>query len=261
MQDRVLPLWGIHNFRDYGGYAMRGGAKLKRGVLWRSGQHVDATSDDLDAVSKLHLKTIIDLRGDSERELFPCARHPDFQAEVLFASGETVGESHAAPHVEAAHQVVSAAQAHKAMANLYALMPWRPNLVRVYRLYFDALAEREGASLLHCLAGKDRTGIAAGILHTLMGVSEDDLMADYLLTNVAGNIDRRIAAGAKTVRNNFGPKMDEDAVRTLMSVHEDFIHSAFSAMRAKHGSIEAYAEEVLGVDTAKVARIEAQLAT
>ena len=51
MQDRVLPLWGIHNFRDYGGYAMRGGATLKRGVLWRSGQHVDATSDDLEAVS------------------------------------------------------------------------------------------------------------------------------------------------------------------------------------------------------------------
>lgn len=260
MDDRVLPLWGIHNFRDYGGYAMRGGARLKRGLLWRSGQHVDATEDDLSAVSRLHLKTIIDLRGDSERELFPCARHPDFQAVVLFAAGETVGESHAAPHVEAAHQVVTAQQAQQAMVNLYALMPWRPNLVAIFRLYFEALADRDGASLLHCLAGKDRTGIAAGLLHTLLGVKADDMMADYLLTNVAGNIDRRIAAGAKTVRNNFGPKMDDDAVRTLMSVHEDFIHSAFSAMVARHGSIEAYAAEVLGVDAATIARIEARLA-
>ena len=42
-QDRVLPLEGVHNFRDYGGYAVGGGGRLRRGLLWRSGQHHDAT--------------------------------------------------------------------------------------------------------------------------------------------------------------------------------------------------------------------------
>ena len=53
MIDRVLPLDGIHNFRDYGGYAARDGARLKQGVLWRSGQHVDASEDDLTKVAAI----------------------------------------------------------------------------------------------------------------------------------------------------------------------------------------------------------------
>ncbi len=260
MDERVIPLWGIHNLRDYGGYSMRDGATLKRGLLWRSGQHVDATADDLEAISNLHLATIIDLRSDSERELFPCARHPRFAAEVRFASDNALGENQAAPHVEAARFVRTPEDAARAMTHLYSLMPWRPYLVEIYRLYFEALANREGASLLHCLAGKDRTGVAAAVLHHLMGVHPDDIMADYLLTNQAGNIDRRIAAGAKTVRSNFGPEMEESAVRVLMSVQEDFLIAAFDAMRERYGSVEAYARDVLGVDDAMVARIASQLA-
>ena len=155
--------------------------------------------------------------------------------------------------------VSTAEDAHAAMVRLYATMPFRPNLVAIYRLYFDALANREGASLLHCLAGKDRTGIAAALLHSLIGVHHDDLMADYLLTNMAGNVERRIAAGAKVVRASFGPSMDDAAVRTLMSVHPDFLDTAFTTITEHHGSVEAYARDVLGVTPAMVARMEERL--
>lgn len=258
MDDRVLAFEGIHNFRDYGGYAARAGARLKNGVLFRSGQHVDATPGDLDGVARLGLATVIDLRGDSERALYPCARPEDFGATVLFAPGETAGAA-LAPHQEAARLVTTAADAHLAMVTLYASMPFRPKLIEVFRLYFDALADREGPSLLHCLAGKDRTGLATGLLHTLMGVHQDDMMADYMLTNVAGNIERRIAAGAKTVRGNFGQQMQDDAVRALMSVHPEFIQTGFRAIVERHGTVEAYARDELGVDASKLARIEARL--
>lgn len=258
MSERVLPFEGIHNFRDYGSYAARDGAKLRRGILYRSGQHVDATADDLQKVGKLGLATIVDLRGDSERAAFPCARSEDFAATVLFVPGETAG-AHQAPHIEAAREVTTAADAHKAMVRLYDSMPFRPKLIEIFQLYFEALAERDGASLLHCLAGKDRTGLAAGLLHHLLGVHRDDLMADYMLTNVAGNIERRIAAGAATVRSNFGHAMEEDAVRTLMSVHPAFLETGFTAIEAQHGSIEAYARDVLGVSPERLSKIEARL--
>ena len=68
---RVLDLAGIHNFRDYGGYAARAG-NLRTGTLWRAGQHSDAVDDDLAVVHSLGIATVIDLRGDSERAAHAC---------------------------------------------------------------------------------------------------------------------------------------------------------------------------------------------
>ena len=53
---------GIHNLRDYGGYAVAGGARVKTGLLWRSGQHMEASEDDLALLARLDIRTIIDAR-------------------------------------------------------------------------------------------------------------------------------------------------------------------------------------------------------
>jgi hypothetical protein len=74
-----------------------------------------------------------------------------------------------------------------------------------------------------------------------------DIFEDYLLTNVAGNMERRIAAGADAVRANFGPDMEDDAVRTLMSVHPAFLDAALEEV----GDVDRYCEEVLGVTPAR----------
>jgi protein-tyrosine phosphatase len=259
IEDRILPMDGIHNFRDYGGYVTREGGRFRTGLLYRSGQHQDATPNDLESLSNLKLTTVIDLRGDSERINYPCARHPDFDAQILFAPGETADRSGNAPHVEAAAAVRTAEQASHAMARLYKSMPYRPNLIAIFRLYFDALATRKGASLIHCLAGKDRTGLAVGLLHKLFGVHDDDIRADYLLTNVAGNINRRIAAGAIAIRRNHGEQIEDDAIRTLMSVEAHYLDNAFAAIIEQHGSIAAYAEEILHVSQDKLEKMEAHL--
>jgi len=196
MQDRVLNFTGIHNFRDYGGYRTRDGARIATGSLYRSAQHLDADADDLARVAALDLATVIDLRSARERELFPCPRPSGFNAAVLFCDG-AAADAGMAIHDEAARDVTTAAEAHRAMTALYQTMPWRPALLPVYRDYFNALATQDGASLIHCLAGKDRTGLAVSVFHQLMGVHDDDIMADYLLTNVAGNIEARICSGRK----------------------------------------------------------------
>jgi protein tyrosine/serine phosphatase len=131
--------------------------------------------------------------------------------------------------------------------------------VGTYRLYFAGLAERETPGLLHCLAGKDRTGVAAALLHALLGVHSDDIMGDYLLTNSAGNIDRRIDAGARHIRNNYGERIEEAAIRTLMSVHPDYLQTSLGRIVERHGSIERYSDEVLGVDPCLLERLKARL--
>ncbi len=259
MHDRVRLFEGIHNFRDYGGYAARDGRRVRSGLLYRSGQHLDATGADLEAIAELDIRTVIDLRGDSERRLYPCARPTDYAGTVIFADGETAGNDPAAPHEEAARDIRTAADAHARMADLYKVMPFRAPLVAAFRVYFSALADRDGASLLHCLAGKDRTGIAVAVLQNLLGVHPDDIMADYILTNVAGNIDRRIEAGARMVRANLGRDMDDAAVRTVMSVHPDYLTNAFAAIQDRHGSVAAYAEDLLGVTPEVCARLAGRL--
>ncbi len=83
---RIGPFYvtqGIHNLRDYGGYATSGGGRVKAGLLFRSGQHMEASDADLDLVHALDIRTVIDLRGNSEREGFPCSRHATCAAQVL----------------------------------------------------------------------------------------------------------------------------------------------------------------------------------
>jgi protein tyrosine/serine phosphatase len=255
---RVLAMTGIHNFRDYGGYGARNG-QLRKGVLWRSGQHSEATTEDLEKVHALQIATVIDLRGDSERAANRCLRHPEFEGSVLFHPGETASAAGRAAHEEMARDVRTADDARQAMLALYETLPYRPVLVGTYRLYMRTLAEQPSPSLLHCLAGKDRTGVAAALVHALLGVHHDDIVADYLLTNSAGNAEDRIEAGARHVREGFGIRMDDAAVRVLMGVETPFLERAFAAIEARHGSVEAYAEEVLGVTPQVLAAMEANL--
>ena len=258
-QDRILPLDGIRNFRDYGGYAAAGGAKVKRGALWRSGHHHQATAADLDKVAALGLRAVIDLRGDSERSAYPCARHPQFAADVLFEPGETAGLTGAAAHEAAAEGVRTGAQSRAAMVRLNVGMPWRPVLVASMKLYFAELAEGRGPILLHCVAGKDRTGLAVWLTHHALGVHPDDAMADYLLTNVATDLAGRLALGAETVRARYGPQMDDEAVLALMSVAPEYISAGLDAIREQHGSYDQYLAEVVGIEPKQIGKIRANL--
>lgn len=252
--ERLLALEGVNNFRDYGGYAVAGGGRVKRGALWRSGQHVEASDADLETIAALALATVTDLRGDSERELNPCRRHASFAGQVFTCVGETAA---LASHVDAGAGVVTEADARGAMCRLYTEMPYRPNLVAVYRRHFAALADGEVANLIHCFAGKDRTGVAVALTHHVLGVHPDDAMADYLLTNEAmAGRDFRGRTSGDTSRY---AQMDEAASRALRGVSPEFLEAAFTAMRGSHGSVDAYLAEVLGVDTAAQERTRAAL--
>lgn len=243
-EHRVLPLTGVHNFRDYGGYAVDSGGRLRRGIMWRSAHHEQASDDDLAAIDALGIDTVVDLRGDDERAAHPCRRSTNFSARVMFAPGNTAG---LAPHLAAAKANITAEVARERMIATYEGMPYRPVLVESLKLYLAALAEYDSPSLVHCVAGKDRTGFAVALVHRLLGVHEDDVMADYLLTNVAGRIDERVEQGARVIRANYGAEIKDDAIRTLMMVSPAYLDAAFAAMRERHGSLAQYAEDVLGM--------------
>jgi protein tyrosine/serine phosphatase len=247
-QERVLELESVHNFRDYGGYAVAGGGRLKHGILWRSGHHYGASESDLGRIGALALETVIDLRGNSERMNCPSPRPEGCTADVRYYDGETAG---LAPHLAAADGVLDAAGARKAMLWLYGDIAFRPSLTSILRDLFAVALIRDGTSLVHCHAGKDRTGIAVALVHHVAGVHHDDIFADYLLTNTVGNNEQRIAdAVAGQADSGTFARIPEAAIRVLMNVDAAFLDAALQAIVARHGSIDSYLDEVLDLDAA-----------
>jgi protein tyrosine/serine phosphatase len=133
-------------------------------------------------------------------------------------------------------------------------MPHRENLIPALRGYFAAMADEGGPSLVHCVAGKDRTGFAVAMMHHILGVHPDDAMADYLLTNRAGRIEERIAKGAEHIRSRYGA-IDDATMQVLMGVDAAFLTASLAAIVEHHGTVDAYLEAVLEVDAATQERL------
>lgn len=243
----------IFNFRDYGGYPTPHG-RLVTGRLFRSGHHHGATPADLDRFGLYAIRTVIDLRGDSERTSYPCTRADGFAADVLFAPGETDGRDPSIRDTD----FEDAGAADRRMRAIYALLPFMPALTGTYRLFLDALIDRSGGSMVHCFAGKDRTGIAVALVHALTGVHRDDLLADYCRSADPALIDRRLAVEGPLVRASQGPRSDA-ALRRMFGVDPGWLDVALNAMVERHGSIAGYARAVLGVTPARAEALRAQL--
>src|SRR3546814_17174856 len=95
------------------------------------------------------------------------------------------------------------------------------------------MEEEDAHRHVHSVAGKDRTGFAVAIVHRLLGVHDDDLMHDYLLTNTAGRIEERIAQGAAHIRARYGAEIKDEAVRTIMSVNPASLDAALATVDRK----------------------------
>lgn len=257
MTDRVVALEGVHNFRDCGGYAVSGGGRLRRGVLWRSGQHYGATDSDLERIAELNLASVFDLRGPRERETHPCRRPHGFGAQVFHCENPQRAQ---APHIAAAQTTRQRTpeSTRESLVRNYSSICFRPELQNMMRQYLARLAENGEPSLVNCMAGKDRTGITIAMLHLAVGVHRDDIIEDYLLTNTAGDQEARIAAGARTIQAITG-QVDEDVLRVLMGVEAEYLETAFTSVAEKYGSADAYLAEALGANAEAREKLRAAL--
>ena len=246
-QTVFLPLSGVHNFRDYGGWATRDGNSVREGLLYRSGHHVEASEEDLAAIAPLGIHTVIDLRGASERAANPCRRVEGFDGEVIFYDGET---SSSPPHMDVDPAASAGEFARARMNAVYTRMPANPAMIEMFGRYLRILADRDGASLVHCYAGKDRTGIAATMLLHILGVAEADWRTEFLRTNDAPTFEVLARQSLPGIEKRLGRKLDEGAARDLLGVREEYLDTFLEQVRASHGGFDAYLADAIGVDDA-----------
>ena len=238
---RHLNLAGASNFRDLGGYPARDGRAVRWRQIFRSNHLGHVTEADIEVLRGLGLKSAFDFRGTEERTAAMCGIE-----EIAVHSLPIEPTVVAALRARLANGVpLSSADALEVMRDSYR------NYVRQntpsFRALFAHLLEDRAPLVIHCTAGKDRTGFACALILHALGVPDDLIAQDYLLTN---RFYRRDPSASSD--------LPEDVRQVLASVEASFLAAAFDAISADYGDLENYLSDGLGLGAGERARLQAR---
>lgn len=256
---RKRPFQGVRNFRDFGGYTGARGRRMASGRFFRSAHHALASDADLDAMAALGIGAIVDLRRPEERTRFPSRRWPGFSAAVIENHDDDEGAGKESWHGFMAEWDLSPEGIRDYHHRYYERAPTLPRLHDLYARYFRAVADSEGPIVVHCAAGKDRTGIICALTHTLAGVHRDDMIADFLMTNDPAVFDVHAPLWQAEIAKERGRAPSMETMHVAMGVHESYLERAFQVIDETYGGVDRYLENVLGIDTATRTAIEHRL--
>lgn len=242
--ERHLSLEGTPNFRDYGGYRTMDGRQIQWGKLYRSGYLSALTSADQRYFTGLDIRLVCDFRRDQERLDDP-SRLPVAASMKVVGLPITPGSSDSFFENVAKGNVSS-----EEMADFMCSINQEFVLDQVdaYRQMFHHLLNLDkGASLVHCAAGKDRTGFAAAVVLAALGVPRSTILSDYMLTARCLNVDAEI--GRISEKYQWGGAAD--VMRPMLEVRESYLQSAFATIDQHFSSVEEYLKESLGIGSAE----------
>lgn len=242
---RVIPFERAPNFRDLGGYATAGGRRVAWGRVFRSSHLGSLTTADRDRFATLNVGEIFDLRRANESEAYanripPGIRSHQFDIDVGSTKGYRERLQAGTATRESTHDM----------------------MVDAYRSYVTVFAERFGrllkllatadrhAVVIHCMVGKDRTGIASALLLGALEVHREDILEDYLLSATCYPPDEILARIRESIEDSLAGPWEDEAVVPFCSVHEDYLGAAFEEIDRRHGGIEAYLGGALRLDDA-----------
>ena len=238
---RHLNLAGASNFRDLGGYPARDGRAVRWRQIFRSNHLGHLTEADIEVLRPLGLKSAFDFRGTEERVAAMCGLR-EIAVHSLPVEPTVVASLRARL---ASGVALSSADALDVMRESYR------NYVRYntasFRALFAHLLEERAPLVIHCTAGKDRTGFACALILHVLGVPDDLIAEDYLLTN---RFYRRDPSASSD--------LPEDVRQVLASVEASFLAAAFDAISADHGGLENYLSDALGLGRQERATLEAR---
>jgi protein-tyrosine phosphatase len=243
---RVLNLEGGCNFRDIGGYPTSDKRTVRWGQVFRAGVLSYFSDTDYKSLAQLNVRAICDLRMADEREQEP-TKWPGGRIDVLFFDDKEMAPgdrilSNAKPTV---------AGMRAAMIDAYRAFPRR--METRLRGLFRCLEQGQTPLIIHCAAGKDRTGIAVAILLSALGVSRDIIIDDYLLTNESVNYEAFIGThknsrlGAGNIHHNL-LSLPAEVRAEIFKADADYLQAALEEIDMKYGGMDAYLETEIGIN-------------
>lgn len=247
-QTRLLDFQQILNMRDFGGYAGQYGL-LSSGRLFRSAHLNKATNKDLEQLRVLDIGLIVDLRYLAERERQPNQWPAGHGAKTLAFDATRQGQ---APHEAFMQNDLNVAEdARQYMLASYSDRPKNKSFQEIFRNTLLNMAGENDSLLVHCAAGKDRTGTLVALIQSVLGMSDDDIMDDYMLTMTAVDVDSFLSPAALMMEKRFGRPYDPESLRPMFGVEAQYLDAALKNM----GEPEKYAVDVLGLTADQIDKI------
>lgn len=226
---RLLDIQDGHNFRDLGGYETKDGRHVKWHRLIRSGSLAHLNKHDLSTLAAIPVTIDIDLRAPEEVKQAPdkLPQTANYYHLPVFKSDET----------DASHSDEEIMSRILKPGNGY------QHMLDVYQRMFELLLSNTQASLFHCTAGKDRTGMAAYLILSALQVPEETILKDYLLTNKATQDFRE--QWLQALRDKGGSEVVVENRRALGSVSADYLNQAINLINTNYGDVQNYLTEYL----------------
>lgn len=237
---RHLALQGASNFRDLGGYPTADGRTTRWRHIFRSNHLGHLTPEDIDVVRALGVRSAFDFRGAEERTAGICVVD-----EIAVHSLPIEPTVVAALRAELAKGALTAPVALELMRGSY--RNYVRHATHSFRALFGHLLEDRAPLVIHCTAGKDRTGFASALILHALGVPDDVIAEDYLLTN------RHYKRDVSSVSD-----LPADVLDAIGSVNASYLEAAFQAIDSEYGDIEAYLRDGLKLGTAERTALKAR---
>ncbi|MGL6236651.1 MAG: tyrosine-protein phosphatase [Segniliparus sp.] len=254
-----LSLSSVVNFRDAVGHprplAGHGGAALRPGQFYRSGT-LDPDEADSSLLSGLPVSLVVDLRTPWEVERRPDRVPPG----ARYAHISVLGSGTQAEQAVYGH-IPDPDEARESLRKLNRGFVTDPEQRDQFRAVFHAFAEADGAGpngavVFHCSYGKDRSGWTAAMLLFIAGVSDSDVLADYLLSNAfLAEVNRTRLEQAQA---QDGPEA-ANARAPIFEVHPDYLGTGLAQVERDYGTVDEYLRRGLGLDEQVLGRLREKL--
>jgi protein-tyrosine phosphatase len=235
-QVRLLPLEGLYNVRDLGGYPAAApgepfGSPPARQVVWgrlyRAGDFSGISAQAREYLEDRNIRTIVDFRDEAERSASPDGAIATVQNNIPLpiSPGSIADNSTLGPETDW----------EAFMENLYQAIAGETRTQ--YRNFFRILQDGDSAPLIfHCSAGKDRTGFAAALILAALGADRETIYGDYLLTG-------------ECLKGKYNPMLIQAPyLEPVMTVRRRYLAAAFGVIDSRFGGVESYLRKELGAD-------------
>lgn len=251
MHIEKLKLRKLNNTRDLGGFTTTDGRKIKRGKLIRSGKLYKLPKSTQQKLKDIGLTTVVDMRMDIE-----CIEYPTTVIEgvnyyrVPLVCTATTGITH---EKSMARTMLAESKRIKNefgdcdnyILKTYEIILFDKASQEKLKEFLDLVVKEEGCILWHCSAGKDRTGISAMLLESLLGVDEELIIDDYVMSDTFQRHKRNLQKVGLWLMPAFFKF--KTFLFAQMAAKPQYISGAMTAIKQKYGSVTEYCKQALGV--------------
>lgn len=231
LSESPILLQGTFNFRDIGGFATKQEKRVKVGKLYRCDDLASLTQFDIDYLETFHLSTVVDFRSQEEIN----------RANDKYLDNVRYSQLSISPGKISASTMQDVMKMTKEEADLYMCDVYRllvsEDTNKVYKHFFSILQDdKERATLYHCSAGKDRTGMATFFILYALGVDMDVIKSDYMSSN-------------SLLKKKYEKQVEAyPQLEAMFIVKEEYIDIAISEIIRKYESIDKYLTDILEID-------------